>query len=137
LVKDAKMMNDIIADGLTRIRNASMRGLEVTTLNHSKLMEDILKVFEEKGYIESYKVIEDGNKKFINVTLKYDENGNSVINEVKKVSKPGRRVYKGYEDIKRFKNGYGTLIISTNKGVLPNDKAYKLKVGGEVICSIW
>lgn len=131
------MMNDIIADGLTRIRNAAMRGLEVTTLNHSKLMEDILKVFEEKGYIESYKVIEDGNKKFINVTLKYDENGNSVINEVKKVSKPGRRVYKGYEDIKRFKNGYGTLVISTNKGVLPNDKAYKLKVGGEVICSIW
>ena len=56
---------------------------------------------------------------------------------VKKVSKPGRRVYKGYEDIKRFKNGYGTLVISTNKGVLPNDKAYKLKVGGEVICSIW
>lgn len=131
------MMNDIIADGLTRIRNAAMRGLEVTTLNHSKLMEDILKVFEEKGYIESYKVIEDGNKKFINVTLKYDENGNSVINEVQRVSKPGRRVYKGYEDIKRFKNGYGTLIISTNKGVLPNDKAYKLKVGGEVICSIW
>jgi len=130
-------MNDIIADGLTRIRNASMRGLEVTTLNHSKLMEDILKVFEEKGYIESYKVIEDGNKKFINVTLKYDENGNSVINEVKRVSKPGRRVYKGYEDIKRFKNGYGTLVVSTNKGVLPNDKAYKLKVGGEVICSIW
>lgn len=131
------MMNDIIADGLTRIRNASMRGLEVTTLNHSKLMEDVLKVFEEKGYIESYKVIEDGNKKFINVTLKYDENGNSVINEVKRVSKPGRRVYKGYEDIKRFKNGYGTLVVSTNKGVLPNDKAYKLKVGGEVICSIW
>ena len=131
------MMNDIIADGLTRIRNASMRGLEVTTLNHSKLMEDILKVFEEKGYIESYKVIEDGNKKFINVTLKYDENGNSVINEVQRVSKPGRRVYKGYEDIKRFKNGYGTLVVSTNKGVLPNDKAYKLKVGGEVICSIW
>ena len=131
------MMNDIIADGLTRIRNASMRGLEVTTLNHSKLMEDILKVFEEKGYIESYKVIEDGNKKFINVTLKYDENGNSVINEVKRVSKPGRRVYKGYEDIKRFKNGYGALVVSTNKGVLPNDKAYKLKVGGEVICSIW
>jgi len=130
-------MNDIIADGLTRIRNASMRGLEVITLNHSKLMEDILKVFEEKGYIESYKVIEDGNKKFINVTLKYDENGNSVINEVKRVSKPGRRVYKGYEDIKRFKNGYGTLVVSTNKGVLPNDKAYKLKVGGEVICSIW
>jgi small subunit ribosomal protein S8 len=131
------MMNDIIADGLTRIRNAAMRGLEVTKLNYSKLMEDVLKVFEEKGYIESFKVIEDGKKKFINVTLKYDENGNSVISEVKKVSKPGRRVYKGYEDIKRFKNGYGTLVVSTSKGVLPNDEAYKEKVGGEVICSIW
>ncbi len=131
------MMNDIIADGLTRIRNAASRKMEVTTLNHSKLMEDVLKVIESKGYIESYKVVEDGNKKFINVTLKYDENGDSVINELKKVSKPGRRVYKGYEDIKRFKNGFGTLVVSTNKGVLPNDEAYKLKVGGEVICSIW
>jgi len=100
-------------------------------------MEDVLKVFEEKGYIESFKVIEDGNKKFINVTLKYDENGDSVINEVKRISKPGRRVYKGYEELKRFKNGFGTLVVSTNKGVLPNDKAYKEKVGGEVICSIW
>ena len=131
------MMNDIIADGLTRIRNAAMRGLEVTQLIHSKLMESVLKVFEEKGYIESFKVIEEGNKKFINVTLKYDENGNSVINELKRVSKPGGRVYKGYEDIKRFKNGYGTLVVSTNKGVLANDEAYKLKIGGEVICSIW
>ena len=131
------MMNDIIADGLTRIRNAAMRGLEVTQLIHSKLMESVLKVFEEKGYIESFKVIEEGNKKFINVTLKYDENGNSVINEVKRISKPGRRVYKGYEDIKKLKNGFGTLVVSTNKGVLANDEAYKLKIGGEVICSIW
>ncbi len=131
------MMNDIIADGLTRIRNAAMRKMEVTTLNHSRLMEDVLKVFEEKGYIESFKVVEEGNKKFINVTLKYDENGDSVINELKRVSKPGRRVYKGYEDIKRFKNGFGTLVVSTSKGVLPNDEAYAQKVGGEVICSIW
>jgi len=131
------MMNDIIADGLTRIRNAAQRKIEVTQLLYSKLMEDVLKVFEEKGYIEGYKIIEDGNKKFINVTLKYDENGNSVINELKRISKPGRRVYKGYEDIKKFKNGFGTLVVSTNKGVLPNDKAYNLKVGGEVICSIW
>jgi small subunit ribosomal protein S8 len=131
------MMSDIIADGLTRIRNAAMRKMEVTQLLYSKLMEDILKVFQEKGYIESFKVIEDGNKKFINVTLKYDENGDSVINEVKRISKPGRRVYKGYEDIKNFKNGFGTLVVSTNKGVLANDEAYRQKVGGEVICSIW
>ena len=131
------MMNDIIADGLTRIRNAALRKMETTQLFHSRLMEDVLKVFEEKGYIESFKVIEDGNKKFINVTLKYDENGDSVINEVKRISKPGRRVYKGYKDLKNYKNGFGTLVVSTNKGVLPNDKAYKEKVGGEVICSIW
>ncbi len=131
------MMNDIIADGLTRIRNAAMRKMEVTTLNHSRLMEDVLKVFEEKGYIESFKVVEEGNKKFINVTLKYDENGDSVINELKRVSKPGRRVYKGYEDIKKFKNGFGTLVVSTSKGVLSNDEANAQKVGGEVICSIW
>jgi small subunit ribosomal protein S8 len=131
------MMSDIIADGLTRIRNAAQRKLEVTQLLYSRLMEDVLKVFQEKGYIESYKVIEDGNKKFINVTLKYDENGDSVINEVKRISKPGRRVYKGYEDIKNFKNGFGTIVVSTSKGVLANDEAYKQKVGGEVICSIW
>jgi small subunit ribosomal protein S8 len=131
------MMSDIIADGLTRIRNAAQRKLEVTKLNYSRLMEDVLKVFQEKGYIEGYKVVEDGNKKFINVTLKYDENGDSVINEVKRISKPGRRVYKGYEDIKNFKNGFGTIVVSTNKGVLANDEAYKQKVGGEVICSIW
>ncbi len=130
-------MNDIIADGLTRIRNAASRKMEVTKLNHSRLMEDVLKVLKEKDFIEDYKVIEEGNKKFINVSLKYDENGDSVINELKRVSKPGRRVYKGYEDIKKFKNGFGVLVISTNKGVLPNDEAYKLKVGGEVICSIW
>ncbi len=130
-------MNDIIADGLTRIRNACLRKMEVTKLNHSRLMEDVLKVFEEKGYIETFKVIENGNKKFINVTLKYDENKDSFFNEVQKVSKPGRRVYKSYEDVRRFKNGFGTLVVSTSKGVLPNDEAYKQKVGGEVICSIW
>jgi small subunit ribosomal protein S8 len=69
--------------------------------------------------------------------LKYDENGKTVINEMKRVSKPGRRVYKGRDDIKRFKNGYGTIIISTSKGVIANDKAYELGVGGEVLCTIW
>lgn len=76
-------------------------------------------------------------KKFINVVLKYDERGASVITEIKRVSKPGRRVYKGKDEIKRFKNGYGTIIVSTNKGVLANDTAYKEGVGGEVLCTVW
>jgi len=131
------MINDLVSDALTRIRNASMRRLEVTELLHSKLVESVVKIFQEKGYIDSYTVLEDGNKKTIKVVLKYDDNGNSVINELKKISKPGRRVYRSAEDIKRFKNGYGTIIVSTSKGVLSNDIAFKENVGGEVICSIW
>jgi small subunit ribosomal protein S8 len=131
------MMTDIIADSLTRIRNAAQRRLETTELIHSKMIEAIVSILVDKGYLESYSVNEDGNKKSIKVVLKYDDNGRSVINEIKKISKPGRRIYKGREDIKRFKNGYGTLIVSTSAGVLPNDEAYKRGIGGEVICSIW
>ena len=134
------MVNDIIADSITRIRNASIRGQEVTQLLYSKIVEAIVKILQDKGYIESYKVVEDGNKKFINVVLKYEEAGKKkrpVINEIKRISKPGRRIYKGKDEIKRFKNGYGTIIVSTSKGVLPNDEAYRLGVGGEVLCSVW
>ncbi len=131
------MVNDLVSDALTRIRNASMRKLEVTTLLHSKLVEATVKIFQEKGYVESFSIVEDGNKKFIKVVLKYNDNGTSVISELKKISKPGRRVYKPADEIKRFKNGYGTIVVSTSKGVLSNDAAFKEGIGGEVICSIW
>jgi len=131
-------MTDNIADSLTRIRNAGMRRLESTTLLHSKMIEAIVSILVEKGYLEKYSVEDLGNnKKSIKVTLKYDDNERSVINEIKRISKPGRRVHKGSDEIKSFKNGYGTLIVSTNKGVLPNDKAKELGVGGEIICSVW
>ncbi|EOW3729747.1 30S ribosomal protein S8 [Campylobacter coli] len=131
------MINDIISDSLTRIRNAGMRKLETTKLLHSKVVEALVGIFQAKGYIESFNVIEEDKKKFINVVLKYDEKGKSVINELKRVSKPGRRVYKGKEEIKRFKNGYGTIVVSTSRGVLANDEAYKAGVGGEILCIIW
>ena len=132
------MMNDLIADALTRIRNASMRKLEVTTLIYSNTVKGIVNVLQQKGYIENFDIVEDKhNKKTIKITLKYDDDENSVINELKRLSKSGRRVYKSAVELKSFKNGYGTLVVSTNKGVLPNDEAYKLQVGGEVICSIW
>jgi len=130
-------MTDIIADSLTRVRNAAQRRLDTTTLLHSKTIEAIISILVDKGYLESFSVKEDGNKKTIVVVIKYDENGYSVINEVKKISKPGRRVHKGRDDIRSFKNGYGTLIVSTSQGVLPNDEAFKRGIGGEVICSIW
>ncbi len=131
------MINDLVSDSLTRIRNAGMRQLNTTTLVHSKSVEAMVNILVDKGYIESCNVVEDGVKKTIKVALKYDDNGRCVINEMKRVSKPGRRVYKGKEDIKRFKNGYGTIIVSTSHGVLPNDKAYELGIGGEVMCTIW
>lgn len=130
------MINDLISDSLTRIRNAAMRRLDSTTLMHSKVVEAVVGILADKGYIESYNVVENGVKKSINVVLKYD-NGRTVINEVKRVSKPGRRVYKGKDELKRFKNCYGTIIVSSSRGVLPNDKAFELGVGGEVLCTIW
>lgn len=131
------MINDLISDSITRIRNAALRRLDSTQLLHSRVIESLVEIFKAKGYIEDYNVIENNKKKFINVVLKYDEKGKSVINEIKRVSKPGRRIYRGKEDIKRFKNGYGTIIVSTSKGVLSNDIAYKEGIGGEVLCTIW
>ncbi len=132
------MMNDIIADALTRIRNAASRKLDTTTLLHSKTVEGVVTVLQAKEYVESFNVVEgDNNKKTINVVLKYDDNENSVINELTRVSKPGRRVYKNASEIKNFKNGYGTIIVSTNKGVIANDEAFAANVGGEVLCTVW
>lgn len=131
------MVNDIISDSLTRIRNAMMRRQDVTRLLYSKTVEAVLKIIAENEFIESYKVVENGNKKSINVVLKYNDDGKTVISEIKRISKPGRRVYKGYNELKRFKNGYGILVVSTSSGVIANKEAYDKKVGGEVLCSVW
>ena len=131
------MVNDIIADSLTRIRNASMRRLEVTTLYYAKIVVSVLEVFKTKGFIKDYKVNDKDGKQSIMVQLAYDERGKSAISEIKRISKPGRRVYKGRNELKRFKNGYGTIVVSTSKGVISNDDAYRANVGGEALCSIW
>ncbi|ANV98264.1 30S ribosomal protein S8 [Helicobacter enhydrae] len=131
------MVNDIIADSLTRIRNASMRRLEHTTLYYAKIVVSILEVFKAKGFIKDYRVNDKEGKQSISVQLAYDERGYSVISEVKRISKPGRRVYKSRNELKRFKNGYGTIVVSTSKGVIANEDAYKANVGGEALCSIW
>ena len=131
------MVNDIIADSLTRIRNASMRRLDTTNLYYAKIVVSILEVFQAKGFIEGFKVVEQGKKQSINVVLKYDEKGHTVINEITRISKPGRRVYKSRNELKRFNNGYGTIVVSTSKGVIANEDAYKANVGGEALCSIW
>ncbi len=131
------MVNDIIADSITRIRNASQRRLEHTSLYYARIVVSILEVFKSKGFIKDYRVNSKDNKQDITVLLNYDENGKSSINEIKRISKPGRRIYKSRDELKRFKNGYGTVVVSTSKGVIANDEAYKNNVGGEALCSIW
>jgi small subunit ribosomal protein S8 len=131
-------MNDLIADALTRIRNAAMRRLEVATLLHSNTVVGVMNVLLQKEYIAGFKVIDgQNNKKTIQVELKYDDKEKSAINEIVRVSKPGRRVYKPASEIKNFKNGYGTIILSTNKGIIANDEAFAANVGGEVLCTVW
>lgn len=131
------MVNDIIADSITRIRNASIRKLEHTTLYYSKVVMSILEIFKEKNFIKDFRVDENGSKKNIVVILCYDDKHNSSINEIKRISKPGRRIYKHSSELRRFKNGYGVMIVSTSKGVLSNEDACSNNVGGEVLCSIW
>ena len=132
------MMNDLIADALTRIRNSAMRRLEVATLLHSNTVVGVMNVLLQKEYIAGFKVIDgQNNKKTIQVELKYDDKEKSAINEIVRVSKPGRRVYKPASEIKNFKNGYGTIILSTNKGIVANDEAFAANVGGEVLCTVW
>jgi len=131
------MMTDVVADALARIKNAANRRIETQDLIFSNTVESIVKILVDKGYLEGYKIKENGNIKTIAVTLKYDDNGRSLITELKRISKPGRRVYKGASEVKSFKNGYGSYILTTSKGVMANDEAYKNNVGGEVLCSIW
>lgn len=131
------MMTDVVADSLARLKNAANRRIDTQDLIFSNTVESIVKILVDKGYLEGYKVKENGNIKTIAATLKYDDNGRSLITELKRISKPGRRVYKGASEVKSFKNGYGSFIISTSKGVMANDEAYKNNVGGEVLCSIW
>ncbi|WP_121020233.1 30S ribosomal protein S8 [Helicobacter vulpis] len=131
------MVNDIVADSLTRIRNASMRRLEVTELYYAKIVVSILEIFKNRGFIANYQVLEKEGKNFISVELAYDDKGRALISEIKRLSKPGRRLYKQAHELKRFKNGYGVIVVSTSKGVITNEEAYKQNVGGEVLCSIW
>lgn len=130
-------MTDPVADMLTRIRNALMAQHESVDIPASKLKLRIAEILKLEGYINNFQVISEGAKKSIRIFLKYDEKGRPVIEGLKKISKPGRRVYAGYEDIPKVLNGYGINIVSTSKGVITDREARRKRVGGEIICSIW
>ena len=131
------LINDPIADMLTRIRNALVAKHETTTLPASNIKKAIAKILVDEGYIKAYEVIEDGVQGSIKLTLKYDGNRNGVITGLKRISKPGLRIYAGKDDLPRVLGGLGTAIISTSQGVMADRDARKKGIGGEVIAYIW
>lgn len=129
-------MNDTVSYFLTRIRNAYKAGHEDVQIPHTVLSEKIARVMLDEGYLEDMQIVGEGIKKTIVITIKYiDEK--SVINGLKRVSKPSRRIYVGYQDIKPVMNGLGLSILSTPAGVMSDNDARKKRVGGEVLCNIW
>ena len=131
------MMNDPLGDMLTRIRNAQMRGKSTTSTPASKLRKWVLDVLADEGYIRGYEETKDtGGHPAIEISLKYYE-GTPVIRELKRVSKPGRRVYLGASDIPQVRQGLGVSIVSTSKGVMSDANARDANVGGEVLCTVF
>lgn len=133
---------DTIANMLTSIRNASLKNKEKTEFPFSQIKMSILKVFKDEGFISNYKPMKDeadknGKKQTIRVMLKYSADKKPVINGIKRVSKPGIRVYRPYDEMPRIKAAYGVNIVSTSRGVMSDRQARKEKMGGEVICQIW
>lgn len=130
-------LTDPIGDMLTRIRNGVQARHATVNIPASGLKKAILAQMQAEGFIEDVNLVEDGKQGVLTVRLKYDKQGLSVIDGLDRLSKPGRRYYTSVDDIPRSRSGYGTVILSTSKGVLTDRKARELGVGGEVLCSIW
>ena len=131
-------ISDPIADMLTRIRNANTAKHDTVDIPASKMKLAIAEILLNEGYIKKYEIIEDGNFKTIKVTLKYGKDKNEkIITGIKRISKPGLRVYAGKDELPRVLGGLGIAIISTNNGVVTDKEARKLNVGGEVLAFVW
>ncbi len=130
-------LSDPVADMLTRIRNGVMVNAKNVTIKSSKVCVNIARVLKDEGFIEDYSVIDDGKQGLLRITLKYGTNGEPVIQQLKRESKPGRRVYRGVKDLPRVLDGLGIAIISTSKGVMSDRKARENNVGGELICTVY
>ena len=130
-------ISDVIADMLTRIRNANNAKHETVDVPASNMKKAIADILLAEGYIKSVQVIEDGKQGIIRITLKYEAGKQKVIHGLRRVSKPGLRVYAGAEDMSRVLKGLGIAIVSTSKGVMTDKKARELHIGGEVLAFVW
>lgn len=132
------MINDTIADTLTRIRNAILAKHQIVRIPTTKITSRVVSVLYDEGFIEDFEEIQDGFKKFLLITLKYKgKNKNSIITKLQRISKPGLRIYSKHKELPKVLGGIGIAIISTSKGVMTDKQARYLGLGGEVLCYIW
>ncbi|MBW2019437.1 MAG: 30S ribosomal protein S8 [Deltaproteobacteria bacterium] len=130
-------ITDPLADMLTRVRNANMAKHRKVDIPASKMKVSVAKILKDEGYIKNYKLIKDRKYGILRVYLKYDDLNQGVITGLKRVSKPGRRLYVKKKEIPRVLNGMGVAVLSTSKGILTDREARKLNIGGELLCNIW
>lgn len=131
------MVSDSLSNLINGLKNAGKAGKETFSVPHSKMQFAVLNLLKKEGYIEDVKVNGSDIKKTIDISIKYDEEGKPVVTNVKRVSKFSKRIYKGVKDIKGVRYGYGTLVLSTPKGIMSGREAKKAKVGGEALFEIW
>lgn len=131
------MVNDPIADMLCRIRNATTARHRRVEMPGSKIRRRIAEILKEEGFIEDWSWTEDGKQGILHLSLAYDDNGVSVIEGLRRLSRPGRRTYTGSESVPRIRSGLGVVILSTSKGVMTGRDARAQGIGGEVLCSVW
>jgi small subunit ribosomal protein S8 len=130
-------LTDPVADFLTRIRNAMRARHQKLDIPASKLKAEIARILKEEGYISNYKPTEEDGMKVIRVYLKYGANNESVIRDLKRISRPGCRIYQGKNEIRRVQGGFGIAILTTPKGVMTGRQARREGVGGELLCEVW
>jgi len=131
------MVTDPIADMLTRIRNAVMIKTEKVDIPASKMKVEIAKILKEEGFIKSYKILKDKKQGILRVTLKYTVDNERIVTGLKRVSKPGRRVYVGKDEVPKVMGGVGIAVVTTPRGILSDRECRREGVGGEVLCYIW
>ena len=130
-------VTDSLGDMLSRIKHAATAKMDVVDMPHSKMKEEIAKVLKEEGFISRFETPSKTGKKVLRVTLKYRPNKEHMITDIKRASKPGRRLYVGVRSIPRVQSGFGTAILSTPKGIMTDADARSKKLGGEVLCYVW
>ena len=130
-------ISDTIADLLTRIRNANTAKHATVDVPASNVKKAITQILTDEGYVKSFQIIEDGKQGIIRINLKYDENRTPVISGLRRISKPGLRIYSSSENMPKVRKGLGIVIVSTSKGIMTDKKARELNVGGEVLAYIW